>query len=121
NSRCVQFSYASKTVGDDIGLGIQLRSISQLLEIASTAPAKIRAGRLDAIGSRVNYFCYRSKYQISLFAIDSDSNAVTWRRQRNKDGFAISVREADTTRKNAFNIDNHKTGSCNKSNWSYSL
>src|ERR1041385_869002 len=98
---------AMKTVSDDLNFGVELGLVTHLLKVTTTAAAKIRTRRLDALRRRLDAFNDRGEADCALLSINPHAQAIAGRRERDHHGLAFRVSEAETSRNDALDCYFH--------------
>ena len=84
---------------------MELRLVSELLEVAAAAAAEVLAGRGHTRGAGREHLFDGGEGDAALGRADADARTVAWRGERHQKGLAARVREAETARQYPLDLD----------------
>ncbi len=96
---------APQAVADDLDLGLQLRLVVQLLEVAPAAPAEIGTGRFDARGRRPDDLRDGREDHLAPHAFDARAHEIAGGGQRDEKRAPVGVRQPRAAGHDALDLD----------------
>src|SRR6185369_9953052 len=94
-----------QAVANHLRLRGELRFVSELLKVTTTAATEVRTRRLDPYWRRRDDLYDRRKQNIPLLSLDYHTHMISRRGKRNKNRLPIGMGQPQATRQDSFDLN----------------